>query len=99
MSHEYEHVLERPIVFDGQEITAIGLPRMKGKYHKKFKIPLDGHMETGALLAVVEAMLSDEYGLIKARFITDEMGPYDVNEVCAKVGEWLAGGQRTGAAA
>lgn len=96
MQHEYELTLARPIVFDGQEITKIGLPRMKGKYHKKFKIPLTGEMETSALLTVVEAMLADEHGRIKAQFITDEMGPEDVNEVCGKVGEWLAGGQKTG---
>jgi hypothetical protein len=53
-------------------------------------------MSYGRYMVLAEAMLSDEYGLVTARLILDEMDPEDVHEVVSRVGERFAGGPTTG---
>lgn len=53
-------------------------------------------MSYGRYMVLAEAMLADEYGLVTARLILDEMDPDDVHEVVSRVGERFAGGRTIG---
>ena len=56
-------------------------------------------MSYGRYMVLAEAMLADEYGLVTARLILDEMDPEDVHEVVSRVGERFAGGRTIGTSA
>lgn len=97
---------------DGRTLSELKFPRMKGKYMRKFRMRIErGDIDRARsgedfgqtmtinwddYMVIGTAMLADEHGHVSAGIIFDEMGPEDVTEVVAKLGERFAGGQTTG---